>query len=198
MAVTGPLRRRVEVMEMASIGNAPKINFEACQAVHHLANISLEGVGDHTERSVAVGCAQGLRQPRRASGNVSVRFCTLGALDKFCQKCAGNCGHIAGYNQIPFLPRAGQGRVNAGQRAAAGIYVLDDWITKVTISIPVSDQNYVACSLMYLLRNMFYQRASHEWEQSFVGTHTGALPARQYEARAFHGGNDNIVRICSA
>jgi hypothetical protein len=52
--------------------------------------------------------------------------------------------------------------------------------------------------LMHLLRNVFHQPGSLKREQSFVRTHTGTLPAGQDESRAFHGGNDNIVRIRNA
>jgi hypothetical protein len=198
MAITGPLRGRVEVLEMPRVRNTPKIDFEPSQTVHDFANIALEGVCDHAKSCAPVGCAQRLGPPRWAGGNDSVRFCTLRTLENISKKCGSNFGHIAGYDQIPFLERGGQSGVNTGKRAARGVYVSDSGITKVTITLRIANQSYVSSRLMYLLRNVFYQRASLEWEQSLVGSHPGAVPAGQHEARALHGGNDNIVGIESA
>ena len=46
---------------------------------------------------------------------------------------------------------------------------------------------------MYLRGNVLHQRDSFDFEQRFVGTHTGTLAACQHESRAFHAGNDNII-----
>src|SRR5271169_4482794 len=193
MAVTGPLRWSIEVMELASVRNAPKVDFQSDQAVHYLANIALEGAGDPIESVAAIGRAQRLGQSQGAGGNHGVRFSTLGALDHFGEKRGCNSGHIAGYDQTPFRLRSGKSGVNTRKRAAPRIYIGDNRITKVTISLRVADQSHVACGLMYLGGNVFHQRDSFEWEESFVRTHTGTLAAGQYESRAFHGGNDNII-----
>lgn len=180
-------------MELASVRNAPKVDFQSGQGVHYLANIALEGAGDHLESVATIGRTQRLGQSGGASGNHRVRVSTLSTLDDSGEKCGCNFGHIAGYDQIPILVRGGKSGVNTGKRAAPGIDISDNRITKVTISRRIADQSYVTGGLMYLRGNVLHQRDSFDFEQRFVGTHTGTLAACQHESRAFHAGNDNII-----
>jgi hypothetical protein len=180
-------------MELARIWNAPKVDFQSAQAFHYFVDVALEGVCDDIESAAAIGRAQRFGQSRGAGGNNSVCCSTLGALDYFGEKRGCNLRHIAGYDQIPILVRSGKSGVNTGEWAARRIYISDNRITKVTISGRVADQSHVTHGLMYLRGNVFQQRDSFEWEQRFVGTHTGTLAARQHESRAFHAGNDNII-----
>ncbi len=180
-------------MELARIRHAPKVDLQPGQAVHYLANIAFDGVCDHIESAAAIGRAQRLRQSQGAGGNDRVGFSMLGALDYFREKRGRNFWHIAGYDQIPIRSRSGKSGMNARKGASRRIYISNNWITKVTISLRVADQSHVTRRLMYLRGNMFNQRDSIQWEQSFVRAHTGTFAARQHESRAFHAGNDNII-----
>jgi hypothetical protein len=124
-----------------------------------------------------------------------VRSSGLSAREKSGEKRGGNFGHITGYDQIPFLVCGSKSGVNTGKGASRRIYISNNRITKVTISLRIADQNHVTHGLMYLSGNMFNQRGSFERQQSLVETHAGTPAARQHESRAIHRGNDNIIRM---
>ena len=102
-------------MELARVRNAPKVNFQSDQAVHYLANIALEGACDRIQSAAAIGCAQRLRQSRRAGGNDRVRFSTPGALDHLA-RLAGM--PLANLGETVREAVAGQFRASGGAAAA--------------------------------------------------------------------------------
>src|SRR5579859_6606935 len=188
MGITRPLERSVEVAEIGRMRHAPQVELERHEAVGHFANALGERTSDRVRAAAAVCGAERLRQSIRTYRKHGVGPTRLSAVHKAGEKFRRNFRHITGHNQIPLGLRDSKGCIDASQGATTGKNILHNGITKVSITAGVSDQSYVTRGYTGLRCNKFHQWPSLKWEQGFVATHAGTLPARQDKRRAFHNG----------
>ena len=162
------------------------------EGIGDLPGALIERVTDGRVRAASVDGAE--RFGTGGHGDIGIGM-SLRSLENNFQKLGREAGQIARHDEVEVGCGQSKSGLDAGERAASGALVGDNQQTEMPIHSRRSDQRDVSGNISDHFRDVQGHRPVMQRQECFVGTHSGAGAAYQYETSARRQEHGEMVSL---